>query len=66
MQEYRDPVRLASEFYSPVACALQMFWNRSLKQASFEQNKQNQKLLNNLSFDCTDFLERIKTNNKTF
>ena len=36
MQEYRDPVRLASEFYSPVACTWQVFWNRSLKQASFD------------------------------
>ena len=44
MREYRDIVRRASEFYSPVACALEMFWNRALKQASLDMETELGKL----------------------
>lgn len=44
MHQHKDEVRLASEFCSHVVRALQMFWDRALKQTSFDAEIKLEKL----------------------
>lgn len=44
MQEHKDQVRLAWEFFSHVVRALQTFWDRVLKQTSFDAEIKLEKL----------------------